>query len=264
MRLLLKIALRIWFAADLNQSLTFTMKLWLEAMNMGQDGYWKSWNKLLSWAQRCGAEVQLHGRTKYGAVQCRRFPAHSITIVVPPLINQQKKSCRVWESRPLEHGSTLHGEAWRINFFHVLYFDLIKYPKSGLWSSQYFGLKSSKVELFSIRKLFLKAYIKMLLEMSPKVHVLVSFWPKDAFAKFVCSCLLLKMFLLMRETGWYHKWLPSHASCRIKSSQSVLPSQLQIFFVFPPKRFKKAKSQQIWSSTRLEVKQTWNVKDCRP
>ena len=52
--------------------------------------------------------------------------------VVPPLINQQKKSCNVWESRPLEHESTLHGEAWRINFFLVLYFDLIKYPKSGL------------------------------------------------------------------------------------------------------------------------------------
>ena len=115
----------------------------------------------------------------------------------------------------------------------------------------YFGLKSSKIEIFSIRKLLLKAHIKMFLEMSPKVHVLVLFWPKDAFAKFVCSCLLLKMFLLMRETGWYHKWLPSHASCRIKSSQSVLPSQLQIFFVFPPSDLKKGQCQQTWSSRRL-------------
>ena len=34
---------------------------------------------LLSWAQRCGAGVQPLGRTKYGAVQCRRLAVLSIT-----------------------------------------------------------------------------------------------------------------------------------------------------------------------------------------
>ena len=46
-----------------------------------KDGYWKGQNMLLSWAQRCGAEVRPLGRTKYGAVQCRRLAVHSITTV---------------------------------------------------------------------------------------------------------------------------------------------------------------------------------------
>ena len=37
-----------------------------------------------------------------------------------------------WRSRPPEHGSTHDGEAWTIQIFHVLTFDLIKLAKIGL------------------------------------------------------------------------------------------------------------------------------------
>ena len=42
-------------------------------------------------------------------------------------IQGQKKIIRSWRSRPLEHGSTYHWEAWTIKLFHVLSFDRIDY-----------------------------------------------------------------------------------------------------------------------------------------
>ena len=40
-------------------------------------------NMLLSWAQRCGAEVRPRGRTRFGAAQCKRLAVHAITTPSP-------------------------------------------------------------------------------------------------------------------------------------------------------------------------------------
>ena len=42
-----------------------------------------------------------------------------------------------WRSRPPEHGSAHHGEAWTIQVFHVLTFDLIKLAKIGLCTADH-------------------------------------------------------------------------------------------------------------------------------
>ena len=44
-----------------------------------------------------------------------------------------KKFCSFWRSRPIEHETTYHGEAWTVNFFHVLSFDPIDFTKIGSW-----------------------------------------------------------------------------------------------------------------------------------
>ena len=96
---------------------------------------YRTWKKLILHASPwsvdpCSSGLALQTLHKFLDLESQGGPHwFYFFTVVPPLINQQKKSCRVWESRPLEHGSALNGEAWRINFFHVIYFDLIKYPK---------------------------------------------------------------------------------------------------------------------------------------
>ena len=47
---------------------------------------------------------------------------------VPPLVHGPNFFSS-WRSRPLEHGSTHHGEAWTIKLFHVLTFDWINFAK---------------------------------------------------------------------------------------------------------------------------------------
>ena len=51
----------------------------------------------------------------------------------PPFDSRVEIFLSSWRSRPPEHGSTHHGEAWTIQIFHVLTFDLIKLAKIGLW-----------------------------------------------------------------------------------------------------------------------------------
>ena len=55
----------------------------------------------------------------------------------PPFDSRVEIFLSSWRSRPPEHGSTHHGEAWTIQIFHVLTFDLIKLAKIGLWVLQY-------------------------------------------------------------------------------------------------------------------------------
>ena len=50
----------------------------------------------------------------------------------PPFDSRVEIFLSSWRSRPPEHGSTHHGEAWTIQIFHVLTFDLIKLAKIGL------------------------------------------------------------------------------------------------------------------------------------
>ena len=52
----------------------------------------------------------------------------------PPFDSRVEIFLSSWRSRPPEHGSTHHGEAWTIQVFHVLTFDLIKLAKTGLCS----------------------------------------------------------------------------------------------------------------------------------
>ena len=50
----------------------------------------------------------------------------------PPFESRVEIFLSSLKSRPPEHGSTQHGEAWTIQIFQVLTFDLIKLAKIGL------------------------------------------------------------------------------------------------------------------------------------
>ena len=54
----------------------------------------------------------------------------------PPFDSKVKIFFSSWRSRPLEHGSTHHMEAWTIKLSHVLSFDRIDFAKIGLWHRQ--------------------------------------------------------------------------------------------------------------------------------
>ena len=56
----------------------------------------------------------------------------------PPFDSRVEIFLSSWRSRPPEHGSTHHGEAWTIQIFYVLTFDLIKLAKIGLWWCTHF------------------------------------------------------------------------------------------------------------------------------
>ena len=51
----------------------------------------------------------------------------------PPFDSKVEIFFSSWRSRPLEHGSTHHMEAWTIKLSHVLSFDRIDFAKIGLW-----------------------------------------------------------------------------------------------------------------------------------
>ena len=50
----------------------------------------------------------------------------------PPFDSKVEIFLSSWRSRPLEHGSTHHGEAWTIKLSHFLSFDQIDFAKIGL------------------------------------------------------------------------------------------------------------------------------------
>ena len=68
----------------------------------------------------------------YGVIGLPPFFAISsekIKSMRSPCHPDSKKFCRIYRSRPLEHGSALQKEAPRLIFSDVLFFDLKKYPK---------------------------------------------------------------------------------------------------------------------------------------
>ena len=67
---------------------------------------------LLSWAQRCGAEVRPRGRTRFGAAQCRRLAVHSIT--------------RLWSHKP-----------WTAQFKLLLWLSLTLNAMVTIWISRF-------------------------------------------------------------------------------------------------------------------------------
>ena len=96
---------------------------------------WKIWIVQASpWCvEPCSGGLDLQELRKISTLESKGGPHWKNEFTeVPPLVHRQKNFFSSWRSTPLEHGSTHHGEAWTIQIFHVLTFDLIKLAKIGL------------------------------------------------------------------------------------------------------------------------------------
>ena len=97
---------------------------------------WKIWMVQASpWCvEPCSGGLDLQELRKISTLESKGGPHWKNEFTeVPPLVHRQKNFFSSWRSTPLEHGSTHHGEAWTIQIFHVVTFDLIKLAKIGLW-----------------------------------------------------------------------------------------------------------------------------------
>ena len=72
----------------------------------------------------------------------------------PCFDSEVENFCSSWRSRPLEHGSTHHMEAWTFKLSHVLSFDRIDFAKIGLCRIENFQSNhSSVISLIAVSKL---------------------------------------------------------------------------------------------------------------
>ena len=85
----------------------------------------------------CSSGLDLQELKKISTLESKGGPQWKNDFTeVPPLVHVPKLFFCSWRSRPLEHGSTHHMEAWTIKLSHVLSFDRIDLAKIGLWEAK--------------------------------------------------------------------------------------------------------------------------------